>query len=75
MNVSGSPSSGPKTNSQKPFFSYTEAVVDFFVTIVGGFVLLWLDLPSYILLLSLGMWIVVIIGAKILRRNLSRLQR
>jgi hypothetical protein len=57
-----------KPKSQKPFFSYGEALFDVVFMIAGTFLLAWLNFPTYT-------WIIVaacvgfIAGARLLRRN------
>ncbi len=50
---SHSPTERTKRKSKNPPFSYSEAVFDAVLCIVGTFLLAWLDLPAY------AEWIVV----------------
>lgn len=52
----------------KPFFSYTQALVEFLLFIIGAFLLAWLNLPSYVYWIIIALFVLTIIAARVFRR-------
>ena len=52
----------------KPFFSYTRALVDLLLFIIGEFLLAWLNLPSYVYWIIIILFVLTIIAARMFQR-------
>ena len=74
MNRSHSRPADAERKPKEHFFSYSEAVFDVILIGAGTFLLAWLKLPSYLSWIIVAVCVLLIIGARLFRRNSSRVQ-